>query len=95
MESEIKKTKKTNFFSIMDYKTMMHLNTVAIIITTICEIFAISMFLVKNQSPNLAHWKYVALIIGLVIVSFLFLGSIASMILFFRMRKKQNSSSKS
>lgn len=80
-----------SIFSIIDEKTMLKLNLVSIFITTICEVFVISIFMTKGQNPDLIHWKYVAIIIGLVVVTLLFLGSVASLILFFRMKKKKNS----
>ncbi|MBN2805668.1 MAG: hypothetical protein JXR22_03340 [Prolixibacteraceae bacterium] len=80
-----------SIFSIIDEKTMLKLNLVSIFITSICEVFVVYIFLTKGQAPDLIHWKYVAIIIGLVLVSLLFLGSVASLILFFRMKKKKNS----
>lgn len=78
-----------SIFSIIDEKTMLKLNLVSIFITTICEIFVIFIFLTKGQTPGLEHWKYVAIVIGLVLVSLLFLGSLLSLFLFFRMKKKK------
>jgi ABC-type polysaccharide/polyol phosphate export permease len=78
-----------SIFSIIDEKTMLNLNLVSIFITTICEVFVIFIFMTKGQTPDLVHWKYVAIIIGLVVVSLLFLGSLASLFLFFRMKKKK------
>lgn len=72
----------------MDGKTMLQLNVLSIFITAICEVFAIYILLTKGQQSDIVHWKYVAIIIGLVIVSLLFVGSIASMMLFFIMKKK-------
>ncbi|MFA9389403.1 MAG: hypothetical protein ACERKD_06330 [Prolixibacteraceae bacterium] len=71
-----------SIFNIMDVKTMLQLNIVSILVTAICEVFALYIFLTKGQSPELEHWKYVAIVIGLVIISLLFIGSIVSLILF-------------
>jgi heme/copper-type cytochrome/quinol oxidase subunit 2 len=79
-----------NIFKILDIKAMLQLNVASIIITGICVAFATSIFITKGQQPELEHWKYVAIIIGLVIVSLLFIGSIATFILFVRMKNKKN-----
>lgn len=71
----------------MDTKIMLQLNLIAIIITAICEVFAIFILRTKGMQPDLIHWKYVSIVIGLVIVSLLFLGSIASMVLFVIMKR--------
>ncbi|MDA3928389.1 MAG: hypothetical protein PF541_05480 [Prolixibacteraceae bacterium] len=78
-----------NIFKIIDVKAMLQLNITSIIITGICVAFATSILLTKGQQPDLEHWKYVAIIIGLVIVSLLFVGSIASMVLFVVMKNKK------
>lgn len=77
-----------NIFSVMDPKVMLQLNIVSIVITTICEFFVFGIFFTKGQAPDIEHWKYVAIVIGLVVISLLFLGSIASLILFIRMKNK-------
>lgn len=78
-----------NFFSILDEKTMLNLNLVSVFITAVCEVFVINIFLTKGQNPELLYWKYVAIVIGLVVVSLMFLGSLISLFLFFRMKKKK------
>lgn len=78
-----------NPFASMDIKTMLQLNAISIFITAICEIFAISIFISKGLQPDIEHWKYVAIIIGLVVISLLFVGSIASMVLFVIMKNKK------
>lgn len=78
-------------FSIMDAKTMTRLNLVSMVITAICVVFALFVFLTKGQSPDIEHWKYVAIIIGLVLVSLLFLGSFASFIYFIRIKNRKKS----
>lgn len=75
----------------MNAKIMMQLNIVSIIITAISETFAIYILLTKGQQPDLEHWKFTAIVIGLVVVSLLFVGSLTSMVLFFIMKKKLNS----
>lgn len=78
-----------NIFSIMDAKTMFMVNTVAIVITGICVVFALFIFLTKGQAPDLEHWKYVAIILGLVVVSLLFLGSVAFLFYFISLKNKK------
>lgn len=78
-----------NFFNLLDVKTMWQLNVTSIIITAICEIFAINILLTKGQQPDIEHWKYIAIIIGLVVVSLLLVGSIASLVLFIVMKNKR------
>ena len=82
----------SNLFKLIDSKTVMMLNSISIFITAICEVFAIYMLLTKGQQPDLTHWKYVAIIIGVVIISLLLIGSIISMVLFINMKRKKNSS---
>ena len=78
-----------NPFAQMDIKTMLQLNAISIFITAICEAFAISIYLTKGMQPDLPHWKYVAIVIGLVVISLLFVGSIASMVVFIFMKNKK------
>lgn len=79
-----------NIFKILDVKAMMQFNIVSLIITGICLIFAINVFLTKGQQPELEHWKYVAIIIGLVVVSLMFIGTLVSLIYFFSVKNKQS-----
>lgn len=79
-----------NPFATMDIKLMLQLNAISIFVTAICEVFAISIFITKGMQVGIEHWKYVAIIIGLVVVSILFVGSIASMVLFVIMKNKKN-----
>lgn len=68
---------------------MLQLNILSIVITAVCFVFALYTFLTKGQSPDLEHWKYVAIVIGLVVISLLFIGSVASLILFINMKRKR------
>lgn len=78
-----------NLFKVVDIKTMLQLNVVSIIITAICAVFALNILLTKGQQPDLEKWKYNTIIIGLVIISLLFVGSIASLVLFVIMKNKK------
>lgn len=78
-----------NMFKVLDVKAMAQFNIVAIIITGICVAFAVNVLLTKGQQPDLERWKYMAIIIGVVIVSLFFLGSIASLIYFLRIKNKK------
>lgn len=69
-------------------KLLMQLNIVSIIIIAFCEAFVVFTFLTKGQNPEIERWKYLAIIVGLVIISGLFIGSIISLIAFFRMKNK-------
>lgn len=89
MAEQTKKGGLKNLFTVMDYKTMLQFNVVSIIITAICVIFAVNILLTKGQQPEIEEWKYIAIIIGVVIVSLMFIGSLVSMFLFIRMKNKK------
>jgi len=78
-----------NIFNIIDVKTMLQLNILSIIITAVCTIFSLYIFLTKGQKPDLEHWKYVAIVIGMVVVSLLFIGSVVSLIVFINIKNRR------
>lgn len=77
-----------NLFKTIDPKTLGPINAGALFITTVCEIFALYVLFTKGQSEELPEWKGNAIIIGVVLVSLLFLFSVASMILFLHFKNK-------
>ncbi len=81
-------TVMNNLFKTIDPKTLGTINAIALFVTTICEIFALYILFTKSQSEALPEWKGNAIIIGVVLVSLLFLFSLASMILFLHFKNK-------
>ncbi len=73
---------KRNLFIGADIKTLMKLNIGSIIITALCEIFVIYTFISKGLQGDVEKWKFILILVGLIIVSILFLASIASFIYF-------------
>ncbi len=86
-------TPMSNLFKTIDPKTLGAINAGALVITTICEIFALYILFTKGQSEELPEWKANAIIIGVVLVSLLFLFSVVSMILFLYFKKKNKEKS--
>lgn len=78
-----------NPFQHLDVKTLYQLNITSLIITALCEVFVIYIYLTKATLPYIERWKYIAIVIGLVVVSLLFAGALASMVLFIIMRRKK------
>jgi len=77
-----------NLFKTIDTKTLGAINASALAITSISEIFALYILFTKGQAPELPEWKTNAIIIGVVLVSLLFLFSVASMVLFLYYKNK-------
>ncbi len=77
-----------NFF-LNNSKILLQLNLISIVITFFCEIFVVYTFVSKAFVPGIEHWRYVALLIGLIVVSLLFVGSIALLIYFLLMKTKK------
>ena len=77
-------------FDLLDYKTMLRLNIVAIIITAFCEIMVIAIFLTKGQAADLPHWKYNVYLGGIILLSVLLIASIVSLIIFFRKNRNKS-----
>lgn len=78
-----------NIFNIMDAKTMFRINLVSIFITAICAVFSLYVFLTKGQADDLEKWKYLIILSSLILLSLLFLGSLASLIVFLRIKNKR------
>ena len=78
-----------NLFKIVDAKTMLRLNLVSIFITAICVVFSLFIFLTKGQASETEHWKSTVILIGLIVVALLFLGSVASLIFFIRIKNRK------
>jgi hypothetical protein len=79
----------TNNFFLKNSKALFQLNLISIVITFFCEVFVIYTFVTKAFVEGLERWKYMALLIGLVIVSLLFIGSVAIFVYFLLMKKKK------
>lgn len=69
-----------------DKKLLLRLNSWALAITALCEVFVVFTFKQKAFTPDLVLWKFIALLAGLIIVSLLFILSIGFFIYFFRQR---------
>ncbi|MDA3818265.1 MAG: hypothetical protein PF486_12860 [Prolixibacteraceae bacterium] len=82
-----------NLFKTIDPKTLIAINASALVITTISEIFALYILFTKGQSEELPEWKANAIIIGVVLVSILFLFSVVSMVLFLHFKTKNKEKS--
>lgn len=80
---------KRNLFVGADIKTLLQLNIASIIITAFCEIFVIYTFISKGLQDGIVKWKFFLILMGLIIVSLLFLASIVSFIYFLNKRGNQ------
>jgi len=79
-----------SLFAHLDTKLMLRLNMVSIIITTACVIFALFMFISKAFQPEITSIKFTVLLMGLILVSLLFIGSLASMVYFIVMKNRKH-----
>jgi heme/copper-type cytochrome/quinol oxidase subunit 2 len=78
-----------NLFTLLDKKTIFHLNIVSLIVTAICEAFAITMLLTKGQDANLENWKLKVMLFTVVIISILFILSLVSFVYFLRLKDEK------
>lgn len=79
-----------SLFSRLDTKLMLRLNMISIFITTMCEIFVIFMFVSKAFRPDITSSKFIILLMGLILVSLLFIGSLASFVYFLMAKNKKD-----
>lgn len=77
-----------NIYTLLDKKTLLQINAVSIFITAICELFSILLLVSKIKTGETEDWKFKAMIIGVVIVSILFVFSVASFIYFLKIKGK-------
>lgn len=79
-----------NFFTQTNIKTLLQLNIVSIVIIAFCEVFAISVFTSKAFQEGIEKWKFITLLVGVIIISLLFVGSIISFIYFMKLKNRKN-----
>lgn len=77
-----------NFFT-KNSKILLQLNMISIVIIFFCEIFVIYTFETKAFVEGIERWKYLTLLFGLIIVSVLFLSSVALFIYFLFIKRKR------
>lgn len=79
---------KVIFPGTLNRSTLLKLNLISVIVIAFCEFFVVYTFLTKGMEGGIEPWKFKIILIGLIIVSFLFLASIASFVYFFYSGKK-------
>jgi hypothetical protein len=78
-----------NIFLSSNSKQLLMVNLVAVAVLFFCEIFVVSIFIQKGMAPDVVRWKYLAYLIGMIVVSIFFIVSIISMLFFLKMKNKQ------
>lgn len=73
----------------MQPRNMLKLNIISVFVTGLCLVFAQYMFRLKAFVPDIAHAKYITLLISLVVIGVLFLFSLVSLIWFIVLLKKK------
>ncbi len=79
---------KTNFPGMLNRSSLLKINVISVIVIAFCEFFVVYTFLTKGMTESIEPWKFKIILIGMIIVSLLFLASIASFVYFFFSGKK-------
>jgi hypothetical protein len=80
---------KTNLYGNINKKALLKLNFISVVVIAFCELFVIYTFLTKGMSVGVEPWKYKITLIGLILVSLLFLSSLFSLVYFYYASRKQ------
>ncbi|MBP7506889.1 MAG: hypothetical protein KA807_03640 [Prolixibacteraceae bacterium] len=80
---------KRNLFSTINKGTLLKLNLISIVVIAFCELFVLYTFFSKGMEEGIELWKYKIILIGLILVSLLFLASIISFVYYFYSSRKQ------
>lgn len=80
---------KRNLYSNINKKALLKLNFISVVVIAFCELFVIYTFLTKGMEDGIEPWKYKITLIGLILVSLLFLSSLISLVYFYYASRKQ------
>lgn len=79
-----------NFFTQINIKTLLQLNIVSIVIIAFCDVFAFAIFLSKGFQDGVETWKFILYLSVVVFITLFLIGSVVSLIYFFKLKKKNN-----